>query len=84
MRKFIAKKNGLSFAIEIDGDKTRFYGLVSGKSYDNKKDITPDVLPNKQIINEIIDRPTLGDPMSANLQEFVAELEKRYLLLFCL
>ncbi|MBR1648659.1 MAG: hypothetical protein IJ689_03570 [Alphaproteobacteria bacterium] len=78
MKKFIASQNGLNFAIETDGDQTRFFGLEAGSSYSSRKDVTPVELPNKTIINEIIARPTMGDAMSRELQGFVDELECNY------
>ena len=79
MKKFIAKtESGLCFIIETEGDQTKFFGLVYGEAYGTRKEVTPKVMPNKIIINEITNRPTLGDPMSEKLQAFVAELEEVY------
>jgi len=75
MRKFICLKNDVYYSMEIDGDKTRFYANRQGTGYDTRKDVTPDVLPNKNVINEIIARPTICSEMSEKLKQFVEELE---------
>lgn len=75
MRKFIALKNDVYYSIEQNGDEIRFYGNVKGTGYDTRKDVTPKELPNKIVINEIIDRPTLSSEMSPKLEAFVETLE---------
>ncbi|HCU58484.1 MAG TPA: hypothetical protein DIC64_00705 [Alphaproteobacteria bacterium] len=78
MRKFIALKDDVYYSIEQEGDKTRFYANKQGTGYETRKDVTPDVLPNKVIINEIIKRPTISSEMSNDLKSFLSELAKRF------
>ncbi|MBO4285035.1 MAG: hypothetical protein J5895_02245 [Alphaproteobacteria bacterium] len=78
MRKFIALKNAVYYSVEIDGDKTRFFANKQGTGYDTRVDVTPSVLPNKILINEIFERQTISSEMSEKLDEFVAELEENY------
>ncbi len=78
MKKFIAQKGNLKFSIETNGDETKFFCVECGKSYDERKDVTPKVMPNKSIINEIIARPVMIHPMSKELEAFIDELEDKY------
>ena len=78
MRKFIALQKDVYYSIEQEGDKVGFYAHKKGTSYDTRKNVTPKVLPNKTVINEIIDRPTVGISMSSELQAFVDELEASF------
>ena len=78
MNKFIAKSNGLCFTIEADNNKARFFAVKSGDSYQTKKNVTPDTPVEQTIINEISRRQVMSDPMSDNLRNFIAELEKNY------
>lgn len=75
MRKFIALKNDVYYSIEQNGDEIRFYGNIKGTGYDTKKDVTPKKLPNKVVINEIINRPTISSEMSSKLEAFLDTLE---------
>ncbi|MBR2300298.1 MAG: hypothetical protein IJ870_07010 [Alphaproteobacteria bacterium] len=78
MRKFIALEKNVYYSFEQEGDKVNFYAHKKGTGYDTRKDVTPEVLPNKVIINEIIRRPTVSTSMSKELQAFVSELAKRF------
>ena len=78
MRKFIALKNDVYYSIEQEGDKTSFYANKKGTGYDTRKDVTPKVLPNKTVINEIISRPTISSEMSRELEDFISELEESF------
>ena len=75
MRKFIALQKDVYYSIEQEGDKVGFYAHKKGTGYDTRKNVTPKVFPNKTVINEIIERPTISTPMSNELQTFVNELE---------
>ena len=78
MKKFIAQKGDLKFSIETNGDKVNFFCIACKDSYDKRKDVTPEVMPHKDIINEIIARPVMIYPMSEALEAFIDELEEKY------
>ena len=78
MRKFIAVKNDVFYSIEQEGDVVKFYAHKRYSHYNQRKDVTPKVLPNKTVINEIIERPTIGTVMSSELARFIDELEKLF------
>jgi len=78
MRKFIALKNDVYYSVEQEGDKISFYANQKGTAYDTRKDVTPKVLPNKNVFNEIIKRPTISSEMSGELEKFISTLEERH------
>ena len=78
MRKFIALQNEVYYSFVQDGDEIHFYANRQGTGYDTRADVTPKVLPNKIIINEIIERPAICSEMSKELQSFVCELEEKF------
>ena len=76
MRKFIALKNDVFYSIEQDGDETRFYANRHGTGYETRKQLKPETLPNKLVINEILQRPAICSEMSDELKDFLCTLEK--------
>jgi len=81
MRKFIALKNEIYYSMEQEGDTIRFYANRQGTGYDTRKDVTPTTLPNKIIIDEIVDRPTICSEKSRELDVFLDDLEKIFKML---
>ena len=81
MVKFIALRDKVYLSIEINGDKIRFFGHLEGKTLADRKELTPDFQPKKKVLNEIIERPTLSDPMSEELTFFIDGLKCKYLSL---